>query len=211
MTAASPLLVLRRLRDEFLGQWRSSLRFRLAIRLIGLLLMIYGVLVLADVRKALAEAESREFLHLERLQALTTQTEWPERAKLAQTELNRLESVFWSASSRGLAQATVQDRLERMGRDAGIEGLSVRAETPQISEVNSDVSIVSAAIEGRFDPDSWLRLMVQLSRYETVLHIERMDVVNEGQRPRFNMIVRAPFLTAGIAGQSSPSGSGDGQ
>ncbi len=185
---------LRKLEDEFLAQWRSNLRFRLALRAIVGLLLVYAILVLGDWQKATLEDQKRELRQSERLQALATENEWPARAAAAAEAVTRLESQFWRADSRGLAQAMVQDSLERLAREAGIEQLSVRAEPPQPSDGNPEVLQVSASLEGGFNAESWTRLLTAISRHSQVIHIERMGVVNEGQRPRFNMVVKAPFL-----------------
>lgn len=187
---------LRKIQNEFRSQWRDNLRFRLAIHAIVALLLVYGMLLLGDWQKASAEAEQRELRQLERLQILAGETEWPVRAQQAMDAVKAVESLFWRAENRGLAQAMVQDSLERLAREAGIEQLSVRAEQPQVSDGNPDVMQVSAALEGGFNADSWTRLMTSLSRHPQVIHVERLGVVNEGQRPRFNMIVRLPFLMA---------------
>ena len=174
-------------------EWQGNVRLRWGCRLIVATLALWLALLAQDQAVAWrAEGEEAQAQML-RFRQLRSETNWPQRAVDAHTQLETARALLWTAASQGQAEAMLQDRLREMCAKAG---LTVR----ELAIVAGDAKPVDDARPLRVrlivDVSNRLALMGLLSEIGQSPQLMIVDVLRlrpQAAPPRAEMEVRVLY------------------
>ncbi len=163
-------------------QWRSNPRLRYGVYAIFAIMWFYGSLVLRDAvtikREAWLAAESR----IARAKVVANSGDWASRAGDVKAALNDFESLLWKEGSLGLAQAAVQESINRSLTAGGLIGRQVKvtvSDTP-LSPDMPEVVAIRARVLVDFRPtavNAWLAAMARdVSEKKPAMIVESLSV-----------------------------------
>lgn len=115
--------------DRIRHEWRQNARLRWGVLLVVLILGARGILAVSDSRAEIARQYERDAALLARLEATAAETDWPRRARLAESTRRALLEGIPEARNDGAARADLQARLDQLARDAVLADPVVRVET----------------------------------------------------------------------------------
>ena len=178
--------------SSFLEEWRDNQRLRLGGRLILAILLIYAVLLFSDEQKSV-ERESRDlYERIKRLETLTRQSGWPERAQAARAVLVQMESGLFTVESRGLAQANIQTWLDSQIKKMSIDKARVQVDQARSVPGRDDILHVTASVDASFDHEKVIELIKRIETDAHIMVIEQLDIIRQ-KRERFTLVFKAYF------------------
>ena len=173
-------------------EWRQNARLRAGIWLAAFVLLAYLLMLLSDWKQAL-KTEYQNFTgQLARLEILARQKEWTGRVDIAKSLMIQMESRFWKANSRGLAQAQMQMWIDNLLKKKEIANARTQVEPARDITGYEGLWQVAVRIEGNFDPYRLLDLLRLIESYEQIVTVEQLDLTNYGT-PHFTMVMKAYF------------------
>ena len=189
---------LNRLREE----WQTNPRLRLGAWVILGILVFWIVAGLSDLKASAAAAYGDETARLAKIQALSGQTVWLQRAEQAKRLREVLETEIPAARTAGLAQAAFQTQLAQL--TASVGG-SVRV---QVSPANSDTKAegiwrVPASIDGELSLAQIQQIVYGLETQPNLITIEALSITNR-DKVRFTATVQAYYRLPGSAIAHAP-------
>lgn len=177
--------------QRIVAEWRDNPRLRVGVLVVGLILAAWLVLALGDRKVALAGAYADDVVHLRKMQALSGQTVWIERAAAAKRLEEALAVQIPDARTAGLAQAAFQTQLGAMTQKfAG-------AVKVQVSPANSDTGKagiwrVPATLDGELGMVQIEQFVAELESRPNLITIERLSITNR-DKVRFSATVQAYY------------------
>lgn len=176
---------------------RRNTRLRIGLGLIVAILLSYASLWLNDYEKQLKNDYQSVISHLNRLQAIASQTQWDRRAAQVHQLRTQLEAQLWRANSKGLAQATFQEWLNTRIKQVQFEG-NVRLKVDVAREVSQYPHLwqVTAQLEANFEPKKLNALLLAIAKNPKWIVTERLDIRQTRSHAQFILIVTAYFQGA---------------
>ena len=96
------------------AEWSGNPRLRLGVGLVVVIMVVYLLMVLADLRSELHAQYQQRTMQLYKVQALAGKDEWLRRAEDARSLDTALKSEVPAAATIGLAQAEVQTWMRQI-------------------------------------------------------------------------------------------------
>jgi hypothetical protein len=186
------IISIREIRKICDTEWRRNPRLRAGIWLIVFVLFAYLLMLLSDWKQTLKTEYQNLTGRLGRLEILARQKEWADRVDIAKSLMIQMESRFWKANSRGLAQAQMQMWIDGLLKKNEIANSRTQVEPARDITGYEGLWQVAIRIEGNFAPDRLLDLLRSVESYEQIVTVEQLDVINYGT-PRFTMVMKAYF------------------
>lgn len=171
---------------------QSNQRLRIGLYAILPILLLYGLLLLIDFRDALVDDFESASANVDRFKALANEKEWLDRATQASELKNNLEGMLWSSDSQGLAKADSQAWLEGIANSLSIQELRVLT-NQEVTIVDNKLWIVELSVQGRFEPQTYMRLLGQIESNPKMARVVQADF-NRESLPFFRITVRTYFL-----------------
>ncbi|EMP8964126.1 hypothetical protein PJF85_005514, partial [Pseudomonas aeruginosa] len=140
-------------------QWQEKPLLRMAIWSLCLLLVVHLVMLSMDWREERGEEYRRLAGEWLKLQDVSRQTAWPERAMQAEQVLNLQRERFWQAPNASQARADVQAWLTEQVRLAGVPDAEVSVLLPRGFEKQGTIARIEAQVRGQLEPASFSRLL----------------------------------------------------
>jgi hypothetical protein len=172
--------------DRLKVEWHSSQFFRLGLLGVVLLLAGYGWLVMDDINRQLERELVGSRQQKQRLIAMQNENFWSDRAQQARNLRVQLESQFWQADTKGLAQANLQSRLDRLLRQKAVINMKMQIEDPVDVEGLEGLWQIDVLIEGAIAPSGMLDLLNEIETNPQVIFVNSLDF----ERQRFRMRLR---------------------
>ena len=101
-------------------QWRSNERLRFGVYIIIAIIWLYGILVLRDSVAAKREGWLAAETRIVRSRAIANSGDWANRASEVKAATSDFETLLWKEGSLGLAQAAVQESINRALAGGGL-------------------------------------------------------------------------------------------
>lgn len=180
-------------------QWRQNSRLRLGGLLVCAILSGYVLLLAGDYRDQLLEDYAQQQLRLRKLQNISKQAEWPQRAEQAQARLLRVEGLLWQAESKGLAQATLQSWFNRNLPKIGLRDLKVDTELAHEIPGGKGMWQATANLDGVLDRGQVVKLLGLLELHDKLITIEQLKITRTRKGFRMQLQLRAWFQGAASA------------
>lgn len=174
------------------AEWQHNRRLRIGGLAIVAILGLQAIVHLSDARAQRIEQYERDARLLDRLEEASGEAAWPERAREAATELEKLRATLPVASSEGLAQAELQAWLGDLAVFAGIGNPSVRVEPALAVEGEPALWQVLARLEGDMSDTQTPLMMRTLAAALPWYRTERLQVQGGGT-PRVSLVIRGYF------------------
>jgi len=181
--------------EEWLSEIRRNTRLRMGLWLIALIIAVYALMALDDMRRAKAAQLTEAQAQLGRMRAIAQQQDWPKRAEAASALRKTLEAKLWSASSKGLAQANFQTWLAEQSTQAGLENTRLSVENTISVPNQPTLWQVSARLEGDFRQPAFDQLLFAFAQTEKQIQVERLEI-RKSTNTRFNLVVTGYFHAA---------------
>lgn len=156
-----------RLRDEL----ARNPRLRVGVVLIGVLLLVYQLAGLSQIRARLDADYAAKLAQLEKVQSISREDGWDRRASEIHAMRKALEAQIPAADSVGLAQATVQGWLRDTAANVGPK-LTVTMGTPLRVDDKHPYWRIPAQINGMIDPAQALELIRQIESRKELVTVE---------------------------------------
>ncbi|GAB6195018.1 hypothetical protein [Lysobacter xanthus] len=167
--------------DGLVRQLRANPRLRVAVALIGLLVGVYALLALVDLRAHVAADYAERVADMRSLRALAGQPEWLDRAQAASRLRKGLEAQIGQVATVGIAEAEVQawarDRAAAVGGQA-----QVSAQAPAEVEGTAGLWRVPVVVSGTADPAQVVQLMHAIDSSARLAVVEQASVLNRENR-----------------------------
>jgi hypothetical protein len=176
---------------QLVSEFQANPRLRLGILLIIPILLVYFLLVLADYRADLLSEYESQSTNLKKIQALASEKGWAERAQQSQDLRAQAEARLWTSASQGLAKADAQAWLEQLATGLNIEDLRVIA-NDEVAVIDNMLWVVEMNMQGKFDPQSYTRLLGQIEASPKSATVVLADFTRESL-PFFRIRVRLYF------------------
>jgi hypothetical protein len=173
-----------------ISEFQANARLRIGFWLIMAIVLSYPLLWLDDYRQKLAEDHAQAVQQLQRVQNISAQDAWNEKAKQAKALRVQLEDKLWQAGSKGLAQATIQSWLQQQFALVKIEQPRITVEAAQDMQTHEGIWRVSAKCEGQFEAKNFDALLAVFARHPQWVVVERLDILNN---KRFTLYLNAYF------------------
>ena len=175
-----------------LQELRSNLRLRLGLAVIVSILVLNALLDWRDALAVSVDEHRRLLTQLARLSQHQEADQWQVRAAEAAEVLMQARAQLWRQSSAGLAQAQVQDWLNRLLRQSGATAVSVRVIEPE-------VALETSALRERLPEDmrqlQSLRARVEFASDPAVLLVLLAALNDSPQRVIVDTLIVKPFKT----------------
>ena len=176
-------------------EWAANPRLRLGAIAIGVILAVYLLLVLQDLRASLQDHYAERTGYLAKLQALSGQEVWLERASEVARVRAALEAEIPPVATVGIAQATVQGWL-REAAVAFSEDANIQAETPSRIAEDSDIWRVPVVVSGKLDPARYVQLIGMIEKRPNLAVIGEAMILNRENRT-FSLTVVSYYRVEG--------------
>lgn len=178
-----------------LQRWQEQARLRMAGWAVLALAVANLIALCSDWKSAQALEYARSALELKKTQALAQQSYWPERALQADDRLAQYRSHLWAAQSASGARADVQAWLDVEVKKTGLQEARVNVQDPlDFSDGKPDPRI-EVQLRGRFDPDSYGKLLLALEGASHWISIDSAELSN-GLSPSINLQISFHFSPA---------------
>jgi hypothetical protein len=180
-------------KNELLSEFRKNVRLRIGLWLIMGIIGFYALLLLNDYTIGLQAQYQAKVAHLARLQDVTSQAEWIQRAEYAKSARISLENKLWTAASKGLAQADFQAWLAGQINAAKIETTNMIVEEARDAPKQDNIWLVVAKLEGIFEANALERLLLNFAQHPKWVVIDSFEVRQSNRSPRFTLLISVYF------------------
>ena len=142
-------------------QWRANSRLRYGVYVIVGVMWLYCILGLRDSVTAKREAWTSAEARIARARVLANSGDWVSRANDVKSAMTDYESLIWKEGSLGLAQAAIQESLNRTLASAGLIVRQIKVavgDAPLAAEM-AEIVPIRARVLVDFRPaavNSWL-------------------------------------------------------
>lgn len=185
------------LREELNAGLSRSSRLRAGVWAILLLIVLYFVLVVADLSDELSSQYQQQYERLIKVQKLQGQDFWQERRRHELAINQKLLTRMRRAESESLARADLQVEIEEVLRLARLRSPSISMGTFEPMQDLEGVQKLSAQINAQLNKGSALELLKALAEIQSLLTVERFDMTLDRNR-RVQMQITAYFQIAGV-------------
>jgi hypothetical protein len=180
-------------KNELLSEFKKNTRLRIGLWSIIAIIGFYCLLLLNDYSVNLQGQYQAKVVNLARLQDVTSQAEWIQRAEYAKSAKVSLESKLWTAASKGLAQADFQAWLMGQINAAKIKTTKMTVEEAKDEPRQNHIWLVVAKLEGFFEPEALERLLLNLAQHPKWVVIDTFEVRQSNRSPRFTLMMSVYF------------------
>ena len=186
--------------DQFLSEFKSNARLRIAVALVFAVLWLYLVLLMRETLDSSAREYRSSSIKLGKLQSVMQQGDWTERLNAAKTLQAEMESALWRGDTLGLARASFQDWLNQQMQRAAISrpavsmgtGIEEAAGEQARAAGIEDLWKVRAKLVFDFNSESLNKLLGQLMGNTHRIVIESLRITKEPV-PRVEIVALAYF------------------
>jgi hypothetical protein len=186
--------------DQFLSEFKSNARLRIAVALVFAVLWLYLILLMREALDNSAREYRGASVKLGKLQSVMKQGDWTERLNAAKTLQAEMESALWRGDTLGLARASFQDWLNQQMRRAAVSRPAISmgsgneeatGEQARAAGID-DLWKVSAKLVFDFNPESLNKLLGQMMVHTHHVAIESLRITKEPV-PRVEIVASAYF------------------
>lgn len=163
-------------------QWRANPRLRYGVYIIAAIMWLYCILGLRDSVTAKREAWASAEARIARARVLANSGDWVSRANDVKSAMTDYESLIWKEGSLGLAQAAVQESLNRTLASAGLIARQVKVtvgDAPLSAEM-AEIVPIRARVLVDFRPaavNTWLTTIARdVSDKKPAIMIESLSI-----------------------------------
>lgn len=163
-------------------QWRSNPRLRYGVFIIIGILWFYLILVLRDSVVAKRDAWIAAEARIARARVLANSGDWVNRASDVKGVMTEYENLLWKEGSLGVAQAAVQESVNRALAAAGLTARSVRVAVSDapLSPEMTEIVPIRARVSVDFRPtavNNWFAAMAKdVSEKKPALVVESLSI-----------------------------------
>jgi len=162
-------------------------RLRLGFWVVLAISLFYIGMLIGDSRdsieKQLSQSKQREL----KAAHLAEESIWIDRAQDAQLLLSQLQLKFNSASTQGVAKATLQGLINDMIKNNALEKIRVRVEDSEDTNIGLPLWTFTVSIDGNLDAKKLEALLYQLSKHQHHLYVENLSILPNLKRFRMNL------------------------
>ncbi|MCV2364685.1 hypothetical protein LNV23_14625 [Paucibacter sp. DJ1R-11] len=168
------------------AELRGNVRLRMGLLLLLAILGLWLNLLALDQAKAWSAEAEEARLQLERLRPLRGSTQWPQRAEEARKHLEAAKALQWPASSRGAAEAALQDHLRVLAEKTGlmVRDLSIGLGSSADALKDAQTLQLRAHLVLDGSKQSTMTLLGELAASPRVLAVETLKLRPQGQNMR---------------------------
>lgn len=175
-------------------EWLANPRLRWGVRFIFATIWLWLALLVQD-QAAAWHAESDEAqTQVQRLTPLRRESNWPQRADDARTQLESARALLWTAASQGQAEAMLQDRLREMCAKAGLnvrELVNVAGDTKAVAEDAKPLRVRLVVDMG--NRLALMGLLSELGQSPQLIIVDTLRLRPQAPQPRAELEVRVLY------------------
>lgn len=157
------------------SELKSDARLRVGVWLILLILTLQPIWFLQDYRLEKTQELDGLLTQEAKIRRTTSENLWQERATLSNQALIDLEKKIPSASSMGIAKATMQSMISALLEEVGAQTSRIDLQDP-IETPLAGIYSVSVSVQLRFDEGTLLNILKSLETKEQGLVVERLEI-----------------------------------
>lgn len=157
------------------SELKSDARLRVGVWLILLILTLQPIWFLQDYRLEKTKELDGLLTQEAKIRRTTSENLWQERAILSNQALIDLEKKIPSASSMGIAKATMQSMISALLEEVGAQTSRIDLQDP-IETPLAGIYSVSVSVQLRFDEGTLLNILKSLETKEQGLVVERLEI-----------------------------------
>jgi len=166
---------LSRMYQQASAEFASNPRLRIGVWAVLGIFLLYGVLVMADMRAERADNISNLARQADRTASVLEAADWHDKAEQAKNRLEAVQGRFWEADSRGIARAELENWLDARAEQADMERVNIEVASAAPVDDEPELWRVSARVEGNHNPRVLRRWLAELAAAEHMLAIERFE------------------------------------
>jgi hypothetical protein len=180
-------------KNELLLELKKNTRLRIGLWLIAAIIAFYTLLLIHDYSVNLQTQYQSKVSHLARLQDVTSQAEWIQRAEHAKSVKIMLEDKLWTSVSKGLAQADFQAWLGDKILEVKIQEPKMVVEEAKNAHGQTDIWQVVAKLEGIFEAQALESLFLSFAQHPKWIVVDSFEVRQSNRKPRFTLMMSVYF------------------
>lgn len=185
------------------SQLNSDTRLRIGVWLILLMLILQPIWFLQDYRAEKSAGLENLLVQEAKIRRTTSENLWQERAALSSQKLADLEQKISTASSLGVAKATLQSQISSLLDEVGAAGSRIDLQDPSETQI-SGIYRVSASIQLGLEQNRLFQLLESLENNQKGLVIERLEV-SELRSGRALLFITAYFTLNEVRAHNATS------
>lgn len=179
----------------------SNRRLQIALLAGGVILWVNATLFLADViqrRTAQLESVNEE---RRRFEAISRDTQWPQRQAAAEALAERALQRLWPAESEAIARAEFQEWVLRTARESGLGRPQVRIEREVPGQAPAGSQPIAAQLSADFTPEAFTEFMKRVASNPRLTVVTSLRI-QKNPVPRIDTILTG-FTRSPSAGATS--------
>jgi hypothetical protein len=189
------------------GRLRSSIGNEIGgNRRLQIALLVGAVILWVNVTLLLLEAVAHRTGQLEtviderrRLEAISRDSEWPQRQAAAEALAERAIQRLWPAESEAIARAEFQEWVLRTARESGLGRPQVRVEREVPGQTPAGSQAIAAQLSADFTPEAFTEFMKRVATHPRLTVITSLRI-QKSPVPRVDTILtgftRSPAATS---------------
>ena len=183
-----------------LSEFRGSLRLRLGIFLVVVILLVWISLVLGDLKKESLQEIDLTLSELIDMQSVADKSFWQEQLEQQVQLANRSGTTIWQGQSPSQIAASLQSKLYAMASENHILAPEIRTSTHDRIFRDQGLFRLKASIKGHYRGNDVLALLNDIETHSPVIAVEAVSIKTaprERVNNRFDLILVIYFETAG--------------
>jgi hypothetical protein len=157
---------------------RANPRLQAGLAVVAAILVLYGVLVLLELRQAREQAYIQRVEQLRKMRALAGQDAWIGRAQAAARVRQALAAEIPELETVGVAQAQLTSWVREIAQAFGGNAVQIQSQTAQQVAGEAGLWRVPVTLSGEAPPARVVDLIQQVERRSVLTVIEQAMVQN---------------------------------
>jgi|GEM_PF-647638 len=191
--------MIKQLLSEFKTEIEGNIRLRIGLWLIIFIITLYCLILLHNYQQSLEKSHKQALNKLNKIEFIIQQDDWHQRLEKIQAVKTQLETQLWTATSQGLAQASLQAWLDDVvNKQINLPHAQIKIATAPMTNTLPEMKLlkVSARIEARLVGSKLESLLEKIASHKYMVLIEQLNVKKsyiKNVLPKVSIIVVAYF------------------
>lgn len=188
-------------------QWQQNRRLRYAVLAAILIGGANGLLTLSDATARRMDRQASEMAELSTMETTGRQQIWTARGAAAHAHLQKLRESIPDASSTGVAQADLDNRLRELAAVTQLTEVQIKVETALDVPDHPELLQAVGRLDGMVPEWGHQAFVQELAAELPWLQVEKLDIA-PGAPARVGVVVRAYYRRPPSQGAAAPNDRG---
>ncbi|QEP43599.1 hypothetical protein D5085_10980 [Ectothiorhodospiraceae bacterium BW-2] len=187
-----------------LNSLSSRQRLQLGTAVVGILILLYGLDWIYQQRQQLEQSyQQQQRLQQSQLAVANQSDIWQQRLEQADSALTQYRALFWRAESAGIAQATLQSRIQQQLAQLQLQRSQYNSEVSPLQIEGIAGWQVTISLSASLSMAQLIELLYFLEQNRQPLQIKRLDIQGTGSNNRYLQLDIVALVLQAVPDKSS--------